>query len=201
MAMYGHRGYGQDLGLIMHLSAGTVYSKDHKVIVTTVEEALEYGADAVSVHINIGANTETEMLKELGMISRNCKRWGMPLLAMMYPRGPQIKNEYDVEVVKHAARIGCELGVDIIKTNYTGTPESFREVVECCPAPIVIAGGPKMSSDREFLGMVYDAIQAGARGVSIGRNIFQHNNIKGIVQAVNGIVHNKLTVEEVLKLL
>lgn len=198
ISMYCHRGYGKDLGLILHLSAGTRYSKDHKVLITTVEEALEYGADGVSVHINIGAETECEMLEQLGQISRSCKRWGVPLLAMMYPRGPEIVNEYDVEVVKHAARIGSEFGVDLVKTNYTGSYESFKEVIDSCPAPIVIAGGPKMNSDKELLTMVYDAMRAGARGVSIGRNIFQHNNIKGICNAISSIVHKKGNVEKAL---
>ena len=201
IAIYNHRGYGKDLGLILHLSAGTKYSKGHKVIVTTVEEALEYGADGVSVHINIGAETECEMLIQLGEISRQCKRWGMHLLAMMYPRGPEIKNEFDLEAVKHAARIGAEMGVDLVKTNYTGSYETFREVVESCPAPIVIAGGPKMNSDTELLTMVYDSIRAGGRGVSIGRNIFQHKNISGITKAISVIVHDKENVEHALKYL
>jgi fructose-bisphosphate aldolase / 2-amino-3,7-dideoxy-D-threo-hept-6-ulosonate synthase len=197
-ALYAHRGYGKDLGLIIHLSAGTKYSKGHKVIITTVEEAIEYGADGVSVHINIGADTESEMLEQLGDISRSCKRWGMPLIAMMYPRGPEIPNEFDVDVVKHAARIGSEFGVDIVKTNYTGSYESFCKVIESCPAPIVIAGGPKMNSDKELLTMVFDAMRAGARGVSIGRNIFQHKNVIGITKAISSIVHNKSSVEDAL---
>ncbi|HPN31310.1 MAG TPA: 2-amino-3,7-dideoxy-D-threo-hept-6-ulosonate synthase [bacterium] len=201
IAMYGHRGYGKDLGLIMHLSAGTIYSNDAKVIITTVEEALEYGADAVSVHINIGADTECEMLRQLGSISWSCKRWGVPLLAMMYPRGPKIKDPYETEVVKHVARIGSEFGADLVKTNYTGSYDSFKEVVESCPAPIVIAGGPKMESDEEFLTMVYDAMRAGAFGVSIGRNIFQHKNVTGITKAVNSIVHKNFSVEEAMKLI
>ena len=201
IALYSHRGYGKDLGLIIHLSAGTKYSKGHKVIITTVEEAIEYGADAVSVHVNIGAETECEMLKELGEISRSCKRWGIPLLAMMYPRGPEIKSEFDVEAVKHAARIGCEFGVDIVKTNYTGSYESFLEVTGSCPAPIVIAGGPKMSNDIDLLNMVYDAMRAGARGVSIGRNIFQHKNVIGITKAISAIVHEKYSAEQALSFL
>jgi fructose-bisphosphate aldolase/2-amino-3,7-dideoxy-D-threo-hept-6-ulosonate synthase len=140
------------------------------------------------------------MLEQLGKVSRLCKRWGMPLIAMMYPRGPEIKNEFDVEAVKHAARIGSELGVDIIKTNYTGSYETFKEVIESCPAPIIIAGGPKMSCDKEFLTMVYDAIRAGAIGVSVGRNIFQHENVTGITKAVYGIVHKNKTVEELIEL-
>ena len=78
----------------------------------------------------------------------------MPLLAMMYMRGPKVKNGYDVSVVKHAARVGAELGADIVKVPYTGSPESFREVVEGCFVPVVIAGGEKMETDRDILEMV-----------------------------------------------
>ncbi|MDR1721543.1 MAG: 2-amino-3,7-dideoxy-D-threo-hept-6-ulosonate synthase, partial [Methanobrevibacter sp.] len=152
----GHRGYGSDIGLIVHLSASTSLSPDpnNKVLVTSVEKAIQLGADAVSVHVNIGAETEAKMLQELGEIAETCGQWGIPLLAMMYPRGQKIENEHDVELVKHAARVGSELGVDIVKTNYTGSPESFEEVVEGAIVPVVIAGGPKVNTNRELLEMV-----------------------------------------------
>ncbi|MEM2933324.1 MAG: class I fructose-bisphosphate aldolase family protein, partial [Methanocellales archaeon] len=118
---YGHRRYGRDIGLIIHLTASTTLGPDplHKVLVTSVEEAIKVGADGVSVHVNIGANDEAEMLAMLGQVSRACNEWGMPLLAMMYPRGAKVKSEHSVEYVKHAARVGAELGADIVKTNYT----------------------------------------------------------------------------------
>ncbi|HDH28924.1 MAG TPA: fructose-bisphosphate aldolase, partial [Euryarchaeota archaeon] len=199
----GHRGYGQDVGLIMHLSASTAFAPDpdNKVLVTTVEEALKLGADAVSVHINIGADEEAEMLKKLGSISRDCSEWGMPLLAMMYPRGDKIKSEHDVDVVKLSARVGAELGADIVKTNYTGDPDTFKEVTQGCPVPVVIAGGPKMSTPEEVLQMVHDAIQAGAAGTSIGRNVFQHENPVAMTRAIAEIVHKGASVEDGIKIL
>ena len=199
----GHRGYGLDVGLIMHLSASTAFAPDpnNKVLVTTVEEALKLGADAVSVHINIGADEEAEMLRKLGSISRDCAEWGMPLLAMMYPRGDKIKSEHDVEVVKLSARVGAELGADIVKTNYTGDPDTFKEVTDGCPVPVVIAGGPKMSTPEEVLQMVHDAVGAGAAGTSIGRNVFQHENPVAMTRAIAAIVHKEATVEEGIKLL
>jgi DhnA family fructose-bisphosphate aldolase class Ia len=96
----------------------------------------------------------------------------MPLLAMMYTRGPKVANEYDVNLVKHAARVGAELGADIVKVVYTGSAESFGEVVEGCFVPVVIAGGEKMDSDEDIVEMVKGAMAAGAAGVSIGRNVF-----------------------------
>jgi len=193
MVQYGHRGYGKDIGLIIHLSAGTALGPDpnDKVLVCTVKEAIRLGADAVSVHINVGAENESQMLKDLGVISRECEEYSIPLLAMMYPRGKDIKNSSDVKYVKHVARIGAELGADIIKTLYTGDKKTFKEVIEGCPAPIVIAGGPKMDTEVELLKMIEDAMDCGAAGVSIGRNVFQAKNRVELTKKICEIVHGR----------
>jgi predicted phospho-2-dehydro-3-deoxyheptonate aldolase len=198
----GHRGTGRDVGLIIHLSAGTAMSPDPnaKELVCTVEEAIKLGADAVSVHINLGAETDKEMLRQLGQISERCMEWQMPLVAMMYTRGAKIKDEYDGNNVKHAARVGAELGADIVKVVYTGSVESFAKVVEGCPVPVVIAGGPKMGSDEEIFNMVQGALEAGAAGVSIGRNAFQHKNPTQMVHALSKMVHEVATVDEAIKI-
>jgi DhnA family fructose-bisphosphate aldolase class Ia len=141
------------------------------------------------------------MLAQLGFVSEQCMEWQMPLVAMMYTRGPKIKNEYDVKNVKLAARVGAELGADIVKVPYTGSVESFREVVEGCPVPVVIAGGPKMESDRDIFEMVEGALKAGAKGLSIGRNAFQHKNPGKIVGALCKMVHEGAGVKEAMKML
>ena len=194
----GHRGYGKDIGLIVHLSASTSLAPNpnNKVIVTSVEKAIQLGADAVSVHVNLGSETESEMLQELGEISETCSYWGIPLLAMMYPRGQTVENEHDVELVKHAARVGSELGVDIVKTNYTGDPDSFKEVVEGALVPVV-----KVDTDEELLQMVKDSIEVGGAGVAFGRNLFQAENPGKITKAISEVVHNDLEVNEALKFL
>jgi len=199
----GHRGSGQDIGLIIHLSGSTSLSPSPhaKTLVCSVEEAIKLGADAVSIHINLGDSQEKEMLHDFGKISYEARTWGMPLLAMVYPRGEKIRDEYDVEVVKHAARVGSEMGADIVKVSYTGTSESFAEVVAGATIPVVIAGGPKMDSDGDILQMVKGSIEAGGSGVSIGRNVFQHKEPKKMVRAIAAIVNEGSSVEEGLKLL
>ncbi|MBN2517660.1 MAG: class I fructose-bisphosphate aldolase family protein [Candidatus Altiarchaeota archaeon] len=200
----GHRGYGGDVGLIVHLSGSTSKGPDPnaKRIVTTVEQAVKLGADAVSIHINVGSDTEAEMLQDLGMVAEAADEWGMPLLAMMYPRGHDIKDPYDVEVVKLAARIGVELGADIIKTNYTGDKKTFREVVRGAGrVPVVIAGGEKAKDIRGVLQTVKDSLEAGGAGVAMGRNVFQADDPSKMVAAVNAIVHKNKTVEESMKYL
>ncbi|MFH1127638.1 MAG: 2-amino-3,7-dideoxy-D-threo-hept-6-ulosonate synthase [archaeon] len=202
LPLHGHRGYGRDVGLILHLSSSTTLAPDPntKVLTGSVEQAIKMGADAVSVHVNVGALDESKMLSDLGAISQKCMEWGMPLLAMMYPRGPNIKNPHDVAVVKHAVRIAAELGVDIIKTNYTGDAKSFKEVVDgAMGVPVVIAGGAK-GGDLETLKMVEGAIRAGGAGVAMGRNAFQHENPVKLVRAVCAIVHEGKSAEEAMKI-
>jgi fructose-bisphosphate aldolase/2-amino-3,7-dideoxy-D-threo-hept-6-ulosonate synthase len=188
-------------GIIVHFSASTSLSPDTnwKVLVGSVEEAIRLGADAVSVHINIGCEKEPKMLMKLGKISEACEQWQIPLLAMMYPRGKNVKDPFDSKIVAHVARVGAELGADIIKTNYTGSPETFREVVDGSPVPVVIAGGPKADSDRAILEMVKGAMQAGAKGVSMGRNVFQHQNVVGITKALHKIIVKNSSVEDAVK--
>jgi class I fructose-bisphosphate aldolase len=194
----GHRRSGKDVGLIIHLSASTALSPypNTKTLVCSVEEALRLGADAVSIHVNIGDDMERQMLNDFGEVSRRAQDWGMPLLAMIYPRGEKIANEYDPKVLKHAARLGAELGADIVKISYSGSVESFQEVVTCCHVPVVIAGGEKMESDKQIFEVVRGAMDAGGAGVSIGRNVFQHEDSTRMVAAVSMIVHENATVEE-----
>ena len=117
----------------------------------------------------------------------------------MCARGRKFNDQFDVEVVKHAARIGAELGADIVKTNYTGDPDTFREVVKGCPVPVVMAGGPKTETEEQFCEMVYGCIQAGGSGVAAGRNVFQHRDPTKMVKVLCGIVHENLEPEEAIK--
>lgn len=198
LVRYSYRMSGKDVGLIMHLSASTDLgpTANSKVMVTSIDEAIKAGADAVSVHINFGSEDEPHMLEQVGKISKECSEWGMPLLVMAYPRGPHIKNQFDPEAIAHCARASTELGADLVKVSYTGDIDSFREVCRGALAPVVIAGGPKMDSDMDILNMVHDSIEAGGHGVSIGRNVFQNRNVQGIMKAISSIVIDGYSVEE-----
>ncbi len=195
-----HRQKGRDVGLIIHLSASTSLSPtpNAKTLVGTVEDAIKLGADAVSVHINLGDESEPRMLADLGNLCSRAGEWGIPVLAMMYARGPKVENEYDPKVVAHCARVGAELGADIVKVNYTGDPDTFQRVVEACCIPVVIAGGPKMDEDRDVVQMVYDAVSAGGAGLSVGRNVFQHDNPSKLVRALHKVVHEDAEVDEAM---
>jgi predicted phospho-2-dehydro-3-deoxyheptonate aldolase len=190
-------------GLIIHLSGISALcpESNDKTQIGTVDDAVRLGADAVSVHINVGSKHESSMLATLGKVACECDDFGMPLLAMMYPRGPNIKNAHSADVVAHAARLGAEIGADIIKTNYTGDVESFKQVTDSCPVPVIIAGGPKAETTKDVLQMVKDSITGGGAGLSIGRNVFQHENPTNIVKALSAIVHDEASVAEAMKIL
>jgi DhnA-type fructose-1,6-bisphosphate aldolase and related enzymes len=138
------------------------------------------------------------MLHDLGMIASRANEWGIPLLAMVYARGPKITDEFDPEVVAHCARVGMELGADVVKVPYTGDPETFSRVVASCCIPVVIAGGPKLDSTRSFLEMVRDSVAAGGAGLSVGRNVFQHKDPGALTRALRGVVHENMPVDEAL---
>ena len=200
---YSYRQSGRDVGLIMHLSASTDLgpNRNSKVQITTIEEAIKYGADAVSIHINFGSEDEPSMLEQAGKISEQCTDWGMPLIIMAYPRGPEIKNSFDPEAIAHCARAASEIGADLVKVSYTGDVDTFRDACKGALAPVLIAGGPQMGSDLEILNMVHDSMEAGGRGVSIGRNVFQNRNVRGITKAISSIVLDGFSVEEASKFL
>lgn len=198
MVKAGHRRKGRDIGLIIHLSTGTSMNPDpnDKVLTCTVEEAISLGADAVSIHINLGAAQESKMIESAGLVVRDCNRWGIPLLAMIYPRGAGI-NPTDPRHVGHAVRVAEELGADMVKTNYTGDIESFTRIVSASSIPVLIAGGEK-AGDLDTLRIIHDAVHsAGCSGVCMGRNAFQRTDTAVFVNKVCQVVHNRKSPEDI----
>ena len=194
----GHRRHGRDIGLIIHLSGSTSLNPDpnDKVQVCTVEEAITLGADAVSIHINLGSKSESKMLEIGAKVVKDCNRWGMPLLTMIYPRGKDI-DSFSAQNVGHAVRVAEELGSDMIKTNYPGDPEAFRRIVKACSVPVFVAGGEK-TGDLESLQIIRDSVNVGGAGVCVGRNSFQRKDTKAFVQALCAVVHENVEPEKAL---
>ncbi|HEX4921352.1 MAG TPA: 2-amino-3,7-dideoxy-D-threo-hept-6-ulosonate synthase, partial [Candidatus Bathyarchaeia archaeon] len=172
-----------------------------KMQLSSVRQAVRLGADAVSVRINVGSEHEQNMLDQFSRILDECDEYGIPTLGMMYPRGPGITNEHDQEVVSHAARLGYEIGADIVKTNYTGNVDGFRDIVRAVKVPVVVAGGPKTKTVADAIRLVAESIEAGASGVSIGRNVFQHRNPTKMTEALARIVHDNTGATQALSLL
>jgi len=191
MVKHGHRKHGRDIGLIVHLSGSTSMNPDpnDKVLVCTVEEAVALGADGVSIHINLGAPEESKMIEEAGRISGDCSKWGIPLMIMIYPRGEGIDPKSPV-LIGHCVRVAEELGADLIKTNYTGDPDTFRPITNACSVPVLVAGGEK-AGDLETLVSIDGAIAAGASGVCVGRNAFQNEQPSKFISAICSVVHER----------
>jgi fructose-bisphosphate aldolase/2-amino-3,7-dideoxy-D-threo-hept-6-ulosonate synthase len=187
-------------GYIVHLNGSTVIGPDEndKRLTGSVEEAIRVGADAVSFHINIGSNYEPTQMTQLGEVTEKAHRFGIPVLAMAYARGPDVVGD-DPEAIGHAVRIAEELGADVVKTGYSGDAESFQHVVESTRLPVVIAGGSK-GTNRQTVEMVRGTMDAGAAGVSMGRSIFQHDDPEAIATAISAIIHDDRSAEEALEL-
>lgn len=177
------------LGLIIRLDgASTTLGQGfgEMRLIASVEDALRLGADAVAVMGFCGTDDETSSLETLGKVATECRQLGVPLMAEMLPLGFQGKPT--VQQIALAARIGAELGADIIKTKYVGTSEEYHEVTNMCFAPVVILGGSARSSD-EMIAEVKDAIHAGSAGVAIGRNVWQAEDVTAQTRSIVQTVH------------
>ncbi|WLP90945.1 2-amino-3,7-dideoxy-D-threo-hept-6-ulosonate synthase [Gordonia sp. NB41Y] len=187
------------MGLIVHLSASTslALDSDAKVIVGGVDAALRSGADAVSIHVNVGSETETQQLTDLAAVSRECQVLGVPLLAMMYARGPRQAPRPDAATVAHLAAIATDLGADMVKLDYTGSPESMERVVDTTPLPIYVAGGATRSDD-DAIAFGAEVLQGGVAGLSFGRNIFDADDPARVVNTLADLVHRRVVPTDIL---
>jgi fructose-bisphosphate aldolase/2-amino-3,7-dideoxy-D-threo-hept-6-ulosonate synthase len=166
-----------------------------------VEQAVKVGASAVKTTYAGKVPVDGGLRQEIILTASKCEEWGMPYMAEVIPADSAGEFLYDFDLVLRAARIAAELGGDMVKTSYTGSSATFRKVVEACPIPIVIAGGPKIENDEETLGMVKGVIEAGGAGVVFGRNVWQHKEPAKMTEAIAKIIHQDITVHEALKVL
>jgi DhnA family fructose-bisphosphate aldolase class Ia len=176
-----------DTLLGVHLNASTNLSPTpgRKVRSGSVAEAVRRGADFISLQVNFGDPQEGEMLEETGETSEECHALGMPLLVMAYVRVP--KRESDPSALAHACRAAAEMGADVVKTNFPGL-EGFRQIVKGVPVPVLVGGGPKLESEEDFLAFVRLSQEAGARGICIGRNLFQSRDPETLARQVRKIL-------------
>ncbi|RBI60366.1 fructose-bisphosphate aldolase [halophilic archaeon] len=186
-------------GYIIHLNASTTLgpNTNDKRITGSVAEAVRLGADAVSLHLNIGSEFESRQVEQLANITQDATEYGMPVLAMTYARGPGMEED-NAEQASHAVRIAEEVGANVAKTGYTGDASSFRKVTSSTSLPVLMAGGDPQN-DRAMLDNVRGAMDAGAAGVSMGRSIFQHDQPGAMTQAVSTIVHDDESVDKALE--
>lgn len=156
----------------------------------TLEDAQALGCDGVCLMYFMGAPCELATMEIVSGVASEAVKEGTPVMVEALPcPSPNIPNTLDAQMMADACRIAFEHGADILKTYYTGDPESFRKVVEAVPAPVLIAGGPKLDSDVAVLEMVADTIAVGGKGVVFGRNVWQHANPAGMVKALRAVIH------------
>ena len=179
------------LGLIVHLSASTDHAADPdaKYLVSTVEEALRRGADAVSTHVNLGSAEEPRQIADLAAVAEACDRWNVPLVAMMYPRGPGITNPRDPDLVAHAVTLAVDLGADVVKTVLPDPPSALVGIAAGCPVPVVVAGGAPLADPDQVVSRVETALAHGASGVAMGRNVFQADDPAHMARLLTRTIH------------
>lgn len=182
--------------VILRVSGGTSMARkeelDQEGITTSVEEAIRLNASAVSMSIFVGSEHEHQTLLNLSNLVNECEDYGIPVMAVTAV-GAELEKR-DARYLALASRIAAELGARVVKTYYC--EEDFERVVRGCPVPIVIAGGPKVDSELEVFNWVHDAIQKGAIGVNLGRNIWQHDHPVAMARAIRAIIHENASPRE-----
>lgn len=184
-------GHFGDLGLIMRLDgAATMLNQsiDEMRLIASVEDALIMGADAVAVMGFCGTSDETNSLQILGKVATECRRLGVPLMAEMLPLG--FGAEPTVTQLVQAARIGAEMGADIVKLPYAGPAEAFQAVTETCFAPVLVLGGSARAAG-EALTQIEEAMSAGASGVAVGRNVWKQEDATEMTRQIVATVHGR----------
>lgn len=195
-----------NVGLALKVSASCTHYETPflEVQTATVEHAVELGADAIVAMIPFTYTNEPEVISWVADLGAECDRWGMPFIAEAeFPNAyTETQSEYasklGVEYLKRSARLCAELGADVVKSNWPGSIEEFSQIVQVANVPVVVAGGSKVS-DLDALQKIADAMEAGAVGCSVGRNIFQHRDPVGMTKAICAVVRERKSAEEALQ--
>jgi len=183
--------------IILRVSGGTsMVGKDlaNETITTSIKEALRLNVAAVGISIFVGSDYEHQTLANLAKLVDEAEEYGIPVMAVTAV-GKELEKR-DARYLALSCRIAAELGARVVKTYWCS--DGFEKVVNGCPVPIVMAGGPKCETELEVLEFVYDGIQKGAIGINLGRNVWQNEHPVAMIQALRAIVHENATPKEAL---
>jgi fructose-bisphosphate aldolase/2-amino-3,7-dideoxy-D-threo-hept-6-ulosonate synthase len=189
------------LALLLSASANPDEARPRVVAVAEVQEALVLGADAVVLFTALAGEYEAAMIETLARVGRECAALGMPFIAeaefpTTYATVEELEQEYGFEYLRRNVRLGAELGADIVKTNWPGSPEQLAALVEAASGiPVVLAGGSRLE-DSELLWRMEQATAAGAIGCSVGRNIFMHRSPEAITRALSRVIRDRWSAEK-----
>ncbi len=195
--------YNGKVPLIVKLNGKSSLPKGEPISsqVCSVEEAISLGAKGVGYTIYLGSAHENIMLQEFGEIQEDAHEEGIPAIAWVYPRGEAVKNDTSPEIVSYAARAGLEIGADAVKIKYTGDPSTFKWAVKAAGViKVFMSGGPKAPTDETFLGQVKGAMEGGAAGLAVGRNVWQHQDPLKMANALREIIFNGREVDKALQM-
>jgi len=184
--------------IVLRVSGGSsIVGEDlsNETITTSVEEAIRLNASCLAISIFVGSKYEHQTLSNLAKLVNQGERYGIPVLAVTAV-GKEMAR--DARYLSLACRIAAELGAHIVKTYYC---ENFEKVIEGCPIPVIIAGGKKLPQEADALELAYTAVQHGAAGVDMGRNIWQSDYPVEMIKAVRAVVHENLNVNEAYNIL
>jgi putative autoinducer-2 (AI-2) aldolase len=187
-----------DIPILLRVSGGTSILKEDlsdEGIITSMREAVRLNASAVSISIFVGSPNEKQTLLNLGSLVDEGEECGMPVMAITAV-GKELEKRDD-RYLALACRIAAEVGAHIVKTYYC---EGFSKVVDGCPVPLVVAGGPKLNTEADVFQLVQKAVQEGAVGVDMGRNIWQNDNPVAVIKGIRAIVHEGATAKEALSI-
>lgn len=189
------------LGLILRADGGSSMASPVTSTLRplfSIEDACRLGADAIICMGMIGFPEEPSSLQNLAGFTADADKWGVPVIAEMLVK-PKEGDRATVQEIAFAMRIGAELGADLIKASYSGPTDAYRMALSSCYRPVVVLGGEKVKDEMEMLQNIADALEAGATGVAIGRNVWQHSNPAGICRSLVELVHGSGKVEKALK--
>lgn len=195
--------YAGQVPLVIKCTTFSPVHPKQDVQVCTVQEAIALGADAISVGAIVLGEHQPDQLATLSKLSCEAHANGMPVLAHIYPRGLDNKEEWtNPKNVKYAVRLGAELGVDLVKTMYTGDVDSFASVVAATPAKVAVAGGDAgLKSEKECLQLAHDVLAAGGVGITFGRCIFQSKHPTELILALHKVIHEDFSVDDAYEFL
>jgi class I fructose-bisphosphate aldolase len=198
-----HENYSGKVPLIVKVNGKDNIAKTppFSPVVCSVDYAVKLGAEAVGYTLYVGSPDEARAMEDFRQVQERARDYGLPVIGWMYPRGEYVPNDTDPTVVAYGARVGLELGADILKVKYTGNVESFRRVVQMAGRAKVICAGGHRTDPETFLEQTREIMEAGACGVAVGRNVWQSDDPDGVARSLETLLFGDTTTGKAVEVL
>lgn len=192
-----------EVSLVLKATSPTPYDKTYAAVLANVEDAVRRSADAIAVGCVVGGARQAEGMEQASALIREAEKWGLPVIGHFYPNGENIPaaERESWQNVAYAARVGAELGVDILKIHHSGNAEELARIAQAVPAKLVLAGGNSGSGIRSYLEMAHHTVEAGIAGIAFGRAVWSYPNPTALVHTLKMIIHQGWSVDEAMEYL